>query len=269
MNQTYEESALFEHKFWLRVLGDHAQFLLDALAPKETADIQRAIYFVEKFDEYLSRINTVSLIEFAKDVRQLAEEIRQFKLSIIQKQLEGKIVIHFTPTFINHMVNEVEEYLTVLKYLIKGEVPPIFHELHYHLVWLTDAAGHAGSISGELDLVEKRLKEKSEMYAKHFEQFYLKAVEMTGYLRTELKHFPALKKFTQDVSLELNLFSHFLHEIEELELSEQILSSLSARMADHMAREECYYLLKLAQSSGLEMPKCNPLLRVTTTSQSS
>lgn len=34
MNQTYEENALFEHKFWLRVLEDHAQFLLDALAPK-------------------------------------------------------------------------------------------------------------------------------------------------------------------------------------------------------------------------------------------
>ncbi|PGL42352.1 hypothetical protein CN941_29445 [Bacillus cereus] len=259
MDQAYKESALFEHKFWLKVLGDHAQFLLDALAPKETEDIQRAIYFVKRFDTLFNRINTVSLIEFAKETTQSAEEIRQFKLNIIQKQLEGKIVIHFTPTFINHMVNEVEEYITVLKYLIKEEVPPIFHELHYHLVWLTDAAGHAGSISSGLDLVEKRLKEKSEMYTKHFEQFYLKAVEMTGYLRTELKHFPALKKFTKDVSLELNLFSHFLHEIEELELSEQILSTLSARMADHMAREECYYLLKLAQSTGLEMPKCNPL----------
>ena len=82
---------------------------------------------------------------------------------------------------------------------------------------------------------------------------------MTGYLRTELHHFPALKKFTKDVSLELKLFSHFLHEVEELELSNEILSALSARMADHMAREECYYLLKLAQSCGLEMPKCNPL----------
>ncbi|TKI84656.1 DUF2935 domain-containing protein, partial [Bacillus mycoides] len=100
MNRTYKDSALFEHKFWLRVLGDHAQFLLDALAPKETADIQRAIYFVEKFDGFLSRINTVNLIEFAKDVNPLAEEIRLFKLSIIKKQLEGKIVIHFTPTFI-------------------------------------------------------------------------------------------------------------------------------------------------------------------------
>ena len=39
-----------------------------------------------------------------------------FKLNIIQKQLEGKITIHFTPTFINHMVNEVEEYITVLEF---------------------------------------------------------------------------------------------------------------------------------------------------------
>ncbi|MEH7456028.1 DUF2935 domain-containing protein [Bacillus sp. JJ1127] len=259
MDRSYEESALFEHKFWLRVLGDHGQFILDALSSTETEDIQRARHFIEQFHELLNRVHTANLIAFAKDAKQAAEEIRQFKLSIIQKQLEGKVVIHFTPTFLNHMVNEVEEYITVLDYLIKGEVPPIFHELHYHLVWLTDAAGHAGAILGELDLVEKRLKEKSKLYEKHFEQFYLRAVEMTGYLRTELKHFPALKKFTKDVSLELNLFSHFLHELEELELAEQILSSLSARMADHMAREECYYLLKLAQSSGLEIPKCNPL----------
>ncbi|MBY0595709.1 DUF2935 domain-containing protein [Bacillus bingmayongensis] len=259
MNSTYEESALFEHKFWLKILGDHAQFILDALAPNEREDIQKAMYLVQTFDRFLSNIHTVNLLAFAKDAHTAAEEIRTFKLSIIQKQLEGKIAIHFTPTFLNHMVNEVEEYITVLEYLIKGEVPPIFHELHYHLAWLTDAAGHAGAISGGLDLVEKRLKEKSEEYEKHFEQFYLKAVEMTGYLRTELHSFPALKKFTKDVSLELTLFSRFLNELEELELSDQILSLVSGRIADHMAREECYYLLKLAQASGLEMPKCNPL----------
>ncbi|PEE43777.1 DUF2935 domain-containing protein [Bacillus pseudomycoides] len=259
MNSTYEEIALFEHKFWLKVLGDHAQFLLDALAQNESEDIQKAMYFVQTFDRSLSNIHTVNLIAFAKDAHKVAKEIRKFKLNIIQKQLEGKIVIHFTPTFINHMVNEVEEYIMVLEYLIKGEVPPVFHELHYHLAWLTDAAGHAGAISGGLDLVEKRLKEKSEEYEKHFEQFYLKAVEMTGYLRAELHSFPALKKFTKDVSLEVTLFSRFLHELEELELSNQVLSLISGRMADHMAREECYYLLKLAQASGLEMPKCNPL----------
>ncbi len=258
VDRAYEESALFEHKFWLRVLGDHAHFLVDALAPKEKEEIQKAMYFEQKFGELLTKLQTANLISFAKEANDAANEIRKFKLHILRKQLEGKVVIHLTPTFLNHMVNEVEEYITVLKNLMEGKVPPLFHELHYHLVWLIDAAGHAGAISSELDLVEKRLKEKSQAYEKHFEQFYIKAVEMTGYLRSELTSFPALKKFTKDVSLELTLFSRFLHELEELELSEQVLSSFSARMADHMAREECYYLLKLAQSSGIEIPNCTP-----------
>lgn len=46
------------------------------------------------------------------------------------------------------------------------------------------ASGHAGIIQDDLDGVEKRLKHKSNEFAKHFEQFYLKAVELTGYLRT-------------------------------------------------------------------------------------
>ena len=49
MERNYEESALFEHQFWLKVLTDHAQFLLDALAPKEKEDIKKATYFVETF----------------------------------------------------------------------------------------------------------------------------------------------------------------------------------------------------------------------------
>ena len=58
-----------------------------------------------------------------------------------------------------------------------------------------DAAGHAGAISSNLDQVEKRLKEKSDQYTKHFEDFYLKAVEMAGYLRTHLSSFPELKRW--------------------------------------------------------------------------
>ncbi|MEH6891197.1 DUF2935 domain-containing protein [Bacillus sp. JJ864] len=258
MDRAYEENALFEHRFWLKILGDHAHFLTDALAPKEKEEIERAMYFIQKFDDLKMELGTTDLIAFAKEANEAANEMRKFKLHIMRKQLEGKIVIHFTPTFLNHMVNEVEEYITILKYLTEGKAPPLFHELHHHLLWLSDAAGHAGAISRELDLVEKRLKAKSEKYEKYFEQFYVKAVEMTGYLRTELASFPALKKFTKDVSLEMTLFSRFLRELEELELSEQVLSSFSARMADHMAREECYYLLKLAQSSGIEIPNCKP-----------
>ena len=121
-----------------------------------------------------------------------------------------------------------------------------------------DAAGHAGAISSNLDQVEKRLKEKSDQYTKHFEDFYLKAVELAGYLRTNLSTFPALEKMNVDVNLEMTLFKHFLHELEELELSAQALGTFSPLMADHMSREECYYLMKLAESTHIKKPNCDP-----------
>ncbi|GJM78371.1 hypothetical protein HMSSN139_08670 [Paenibacillus sp. HMSSN-139] len=74
--------------------------------------------------------------------------------------MAGEIKIQLGPTFINHMVNEVEEYIRVLKFLQKGEIPPIYHELHHHLVWLLDAAGHAGAIDDNMDRIEKKMKEK-------------------------------------------------------------------------------------------------------------
>lgn len=92
------------------------------------------------------------------------------------------------------------------------------------------------------------MKQKSHEFAQHFEQFYLKAVELTGYLRTNMNSFPALKRFSKDVELEMTLFKTFLRELEEMELSAEVLGSFTAPMADHMWREEQYYLTKLAQA---------------------
>lgn len=146
------------------------------------------------------------------------------------------------------MVNELEEYQNVLMYLKKGQIPPIFHELHHHLLWLLDASGHAGFINDQMDGVEQRLKEKSNAFTKHFDQFYLKAVELTGYLRSNIESFPALNRFNNEVEIEMNLFKTFLHELEEMELSAEVLSAFTASMAEHMLSEEQYYLEKLVVS---------------------
>lgn len=251
----YLRSAVFEHQFWLHVLGDHARFIHDSLYPSEKDDITKAAFFIKHFDQLRSQVDTLneSNIEaFTTNVEQLVAQLRQFKLSLIKRHLLGQMKIHLTPTFMNHMVNELEEYQLILGYLRVKKVPPIFHELHHHLVWLVDAVGHAGAINDRLDGVEKRLKEKSHDYTKHFEQFYLKAVELTGYLRTNVKKFPALSKFNHDVEVEMGLFRTFLKELEELELSARSLGTFTASMADHMAREEQYYLMKLAESTRMK-----------------
>ncbi|WP_042147839.1 DUF2935 domain-containing protein [Paucisalibacillus sp. EB02] len=257
----YLSSVSFEHRFWLRVLRDHAQFIHDSLYPSEERDISKARDFMETFEELLEETDYLSnnnVIAFTKKAETATENLREFKLSIIRRQLNGQIGIHLSPTFLNHMVNELEEYVLIIGYLKEGKPAPIFHELHHHLIWLADASGHAGAIHDELDGVEKRLKERSQKFVKHFDQFYLKAIELTGYLRANISSFPALKRFNNDVEVEMNLFRTFLHEIEEMELSDTVLSTFSALMADHMYREECYYLTKLAESTKSTPPNCDP-----------
>lgn len=252
MQEDYLKSAKFEHLFWLEILMNHGQFIRDSLYPiSEKEDIEKAQSFADSFNKLhkeVSLLDETNAISFAEKVTETVEELKQFKLSIIRRQLVGKIGIHLPPTFINHMVNELEEYQNVLNYLRKGEVPPIFHELHHHLLWLNDASGHAGTINDNLDGVEKRLKEKSHTFTQHFDQFYLKALELTGYLRTNLQTFPVLNRFNDDVDVEMKLFKSFLLELEELELSAEVLGTFTASMADHMAREEQYYLTKLVES---------------------
>ncbi|WP_226038173.1 DUF2935 domain-containing protein [Aquibacillus saliphilus] len=253
--------ASFEHQFWLQVLGDHSRFIRDSLYPKETEDIELARDFVTRFDNLLEQSKTITesnAIAFTKQAESAVDHLKQFKLSIIKRHLIGGIGIHLSPTFINHMVNELEEYQLVLNHLKQGELPPVYHELHHHLVWLLDASGHAGAINDEMDGVEKRLKSKSKEFSKHFSNFYLKAIELTGYLRSNIDSFPALDRFNTDVEVELNLFRTFLHELEEMELSETVLGTFSALMADHMAREECYYLMKLAESTSSTPLDCDP-----------
>jgi hypothetical protein len=258
MNNQYEETADFEHRFWLQILGDHARFINDSLVDSEKEALEKAKYFIQVFDELLQNLNNNNPIEFSHQVEKEVLLLKRFKLELIERLLVAKIKIHLSPTFINHMVNELEEYQRVLSYLKEGKVPPVFHELHHHLVWLIDAAGHAGAINVNLDSVEKKLKKTTKEFVKTFEHFYLKAVEMAGYLRTNLSSFPALKKFNKDVYLEMELFKGFLNEIEEMALTKEMLGTFAPLIADHMAREECYYLTKLAQSTELPQSNCDP-----------
>jgi Domain of unknown function (DUF2935) len=224
---------------------------MDSLAEKEKKEIQIAKEFKAAFHDLLEKLNRNAALELiTREAEEKALKFRVYKLALLQKHLTSEITIHLAPTFLNHMVNEIEEYIRVLKYLRKGEIPPILHELHHHLLWLLDAAGHAGAISDTMDAIEKNIKKKGDMFTKQFEQFYLKAVELTGYLRTNLSSFPALKRLNREVNLEIQIFQGFLKEIEELELSKELLSTFSALMADHMMREESYYITKLVESTG-------------------
>lgn len=253
----FEQSALYEHRFWLQVLGDHGRFIRDSLAPAEAEDIQRADHFVQVFDHLLLVAREPLGLAALSNLNQMAYrhviELRHFKLHLLRRQLCGEIAIHLTPTFINHMVNELDEYLRVLSYL-QAERIPIFDAVHHHLLWLPDASGHAAAIGANLDKVESLLRKKTRQFEKTFDHLYLKAVEIAGYLRTQLTDFPALARFNGQVEIEMGLFMQFVHELEQMKLTDVLLATLMPLMADHMAREQCYYLTKLSQVSQVTAP---------------
>jgi hypothetical protein len=258
----FKEAVLFEHRFWLQILGDHARFIRDSLVPKEEEEIRRAGLFVAEFDRLLGMARTVreagEISQLTETAHARAQEIRAFKLRLLRRKLEGHLDSGLPATFFNHMVNENEEYLRLLHVIRTEGRVPVPEPVHLHLLWLLDGSGHALSISANLDLTERRLRELSDSFAGHFDDFYMKAVELAGYLRTNLRKFPALALFHKQVELEMVLFMEFLRELEEMGLKGELLGTFYPLMADHMAREECYYLTKLSLVAETKQPSCDP-----------
>lgn len=106
-----KEMTLFEHQFWLQVLGDHSRFILNSLSPNEKPLIEQSEKFINLFDELLYTARESPSDEELKILNQNAYEaamkLREFKLFLIDKHIVDKINIALPPTFINHMVNEL------------------------------------------------------------------------------------------------------------------------------------------------------------------
>ncbi|EKQ56768.1 MULTISPECIES: DUF2935 domain-containing protein [unclassified Clostridium] len=253
--------ALFEHNFWLQILGDHSRFILNALSPKETYFVKEANEFINLFDSMLDKarklISEEKLHELNYKSYSAAIKIKEFKLIILSKQIKGKIYINLPPTFLNHMINELDEYIYILTELIKGNIPTS-KDIHMHLLWLPDGSGHAATLTSTLDMTHKELIKKAKEYSKVFDNLYLKAIEYKGYMRTGICEFPALRKLNFDAEEIMNCFKKFLKELEAGILEKEILGTLYPLMTDHMFREECYYLTKLSMVSDIETPKCDP-----------
>jgi hypothetical protein len=257
----YEKSILFEHRFWLQVLGDHGRFILNALSPKEKERIDIAKGFISCFDRLLDKarqnLSGREINNLDEEALKHAKSLRAFKLGLIKAHLVGKIEINLAPTFINHMVNELDEYLTILNCFISNQYPEA-PAVHYHMLWLLDGVGHANAVNCNLDDVEKDLKKKSKKFAKHFDNLHMKAIEFAGYMRTNITKFPALSRLNKQAELEMLIFMGFLKELQEMRMDKKALGTITPLMLDHMFREECYYLTKLSLVSEVKKPECDP-----------
>ena len=156
------------------------------------------------------------------------------------------------------MLNEMEEYLQLLQFLLNRETPQPAHPLHYHLLWLDDAHGHSTALSCSLNETEAALGKTSADFAQRFKELYFSALELKGYLRTGEDNFPALTSYNLQVEKEILLFKEFLDKLQELLSSKQSLGTLTLLTVDHMLREEYYYLNKLSLFPEIKTPRYDP-----------
>jgi hypothetical protein len=257
----YNDKSIFEHRFWLQILGDHSRFIYNALSPKQNEEIKYAQYFIERFDKLLAKahksLSDNEVDELNIQAQEATSELKKFKLNLLKCKLVDKIEISLPPTFIDHMLNELDEYILVLSFLVKKQLPEL-HPLHYHLLWLSDGSGHAASLSSNLDMDEKKLIKTSKEFEKIFQYLFVKAIDFNGYTRTGLFDFPALSKLDFDADMEMNRFKEYLLDIQEGVIQNKILGTISPLMPDHMYREGCYYLTKLSEVSNTKTPQCDP-----------
>lgn len=256
------ESAVFEHRFWLQILGDHSRFIFFSLAPTETEYILLAQEFILLFDQLLEDTQHIPDEEALDKLHQNAygatSRLREFKLELLSMSLNADLKSQLSPSFINDMLNELEEYLYVLSNL-SNNTPNVIHPIHYHMLWLSDAIGHAATIEAELDFIEADLIDQACRFRMQFQDLYLKALIMNGYLRTELKHFPSLIRLNEQATTVIQSFTDYLDSLRDKRTDRKVLGTMIPLMADHMSREECYYLWKLSQGASIiRRPDCDP-----------
>lgn len=243
------ESILFEHRFWLQILGDHSRFLLFSMTPSETEHIITAQEFILIFDKLLETarqfLSEQEMEDLNKSAYEAAYHLREFKLELLTMALDSDRSTALAPAFLNDMLNEIEEYLNLI-ITIHNHAPLIRHPLHYHMLWLSDAAGHAASVAASLDRSEQELINQACRYEIQFQDLYRKALHMNGFLRTQLRQFPALTRMNEQSAAAVADFMEFLDTLRDQRLDQRVLGTLHPLMADHMSREECYYLHKLS-----------------------
>jgi hypothetical protein len=233
--------------FWNGIMSNHGEFMLTALSSREPQFIAGAQFFKNLFasleNESMNDSISPTLINMCM---QAVLNFISFKRFMLKKSLECKIELNLPPTFVNHMINEALNYYKTLvdiqQNILKNKT---LETINLHNLWLPDAAGHAATISDDLDPIESELIKKSDKFKKDFENLSMKARELGIMLKRACLSDHALDELNNEVEKKMCEFIEFLEKIKNARAKCGILGILKPLVPDHMIREEMHYLEEL------------------------
>jgi hypothetical protein len=235
----------FETIFYLNILADHMVFIKKKLAYFETKYINNAKELKVAAEDILNAIKNGEQVT-KDELINFTLAIQALKHSIIEQQVGGKIAISLSVASLNEMLDEADEFYSILTGEL-NKLNPISmnNSLHHHKLWTNNSAAHCAGIMAELDPGEKDLKKTAKKFEREYKQLHDKAHEFCGILRSGLTKFPALTSLDLMALNETKVFAQWLLQLNELRLTNSALGALMPLMIDHFYREECYYMYKL------------------------
>lgn len=161
--------------------------------------------------------------------KNLLEDVIDFKKKLLSLVLECKLALMLYPEMLEHVIEEAELYMEILKCLMHRELPTriLCDELNF---WNHIMEEHAEFIDGMLDPTEEELKEASEEFAEQFEKLIEDSINSTDkqIIKKSLDATTEIRDFKKAATVGL--------------LECKIKSIIPPLLADHVLREANHYL---------------------------
>lgn len=248
-----ERFTVYDHyRVWLRILQDHMRFI-----HRRASDAykQRA---QDLFDE-VSALKAIvvsgnvginqQFYQFNDRVIAAIEQARLLKVDILTDLLNESartIAVLLPPTLISHMLDELKKFRFMVYYIrVHGELPPTL-SLNEHKLWISDIAGHLGSIEDNLDSTEKLLRKRLLKQKKIFKGLHEKALEYIHYHKHGVQGGNNNVRLNNESNYETLLYLRLVREILTLREANMALGIIDRHMLLHMIFEEIYYLRSLS-----------------------
>lgn len=232
------------YRFWLRVLEDHMIFIIE----RSKVYSDEAIYFLSQIvalKDFLINGGNVDFAIYNLQVIQVVDKIHKFKREILNDLVNNVIQILLPPTFISHMLNELEKFRYILYYIKLYKELPVNNSLNEHELWLSDIAGHLEGIHDNIDGVDKILRKTLRKQQHIFSALHHKALEFIGYFKHNVVDSNYFNKLNVEAKEATLLYLNLVKEIVIEQDKNLILGIINRRMLIHMIFEEIYYLKNL------------------------
>jgi hypothetical protein len=154
--------------------------------------------------------------------------------------------MNFTPTHINHQINEAIEFRHLLIMPEESVIDTPAELLTRIKIWLMDGSGHASVLMSFLDPSETLVAAEVQMFREKFDKLLIKVSELEMMLIRANVYKGALLLAEETIEW-MDNFTAFLEKFKKIRMQCEVLGNgtLSPLIPDHLIREQKYFVSKI------------------------